>query len=36
VAKNTHSPEYIGQLIDKLRQTSDSNSKPQTGEIQLD
>jgi multidrug efflux pump len=30
IAKNTHSPEYIGQMIDKLRHIAEKEPEPQT------
>jgi multidrug efflux pump len=34
IARNTHSPEYVGQLIDKLKQAAESRSSIPQGETQ--
>jgi multidrug efflux pump len=36
IAKNTHSPEYVGQIIDKLRKTTERVPPSPAGEVQLD
>jgi len=36
VAKNTHSPEYVGQLIDKLRKSTERTPTSPAGEVQPD